>query len=215
MSLTLYCHPLASYCWKVLIALYESGTPFEKVVVNLGDPAERARLAQLWPIAKFPVLEDHARKQVVAESTIVIEYLAQHYPGAAALLPTDPARALQARLWDRFYDNYVHGPMQKIVTDKLRPADQRDAYGVEEARRMLATAYAMLETEMTDQPWAAGQTFSLADCAAFPALYYASLQVPLGVEHAALAAYLERLQARAPIASVVREAQPYMHLLPR
>ena len=213
--LTLYYHPLASYCWKVLIALYETGTPFEKVVVDLGDAAQRAQLQKLWPLMKFPVLEDRARNQVVPESTIVIEYLAQHYPGRAQLVPSDPERARQARLWDRFFDHYVHEPMQKIVADKLRPADKRDPYGVEQARSMLPSSYAMLESELTLKTWAAGEQLTLADCAAFPALYYANLHVPYGAAHPRIAAYMERLSARASVATVLREAEPYMHLHPR
>jgi glutathione S-transferase len=212
MSLTLHFHPLASYCWKALIALYENDTPFEKVEVDLGDPVQRARLEALWPLAKFPVLEDHARKQVVPESTLVVEYLAQHYPGRVPLVPADP---LQARLWDRFCDQYVHERMQKIVLDRLRPAGERDGYGVEQAKRDLESAYAILDAELAHKRWLAGESFSLADCAAFPALYYGRMQVPFAAEHTRLAAYLERLHARASIARVLQEAEPYLHLVPR
>jgi len=213
--LTLYCHPLASYCWKVLIALYETGTPFEKVVIDLGDAAQRAQLQKLWPLMKFPVLEDRARQQVMPESTIVIEYLAQHYPGRTQLVPSDPELARQVRLRDRFYDQYVHEPMQKIVGDKLRPADKRDPYGVEQAIGMLATSYAMIERDPTLETAAASDPLTLADCAAFPALYYANLHVPYGAAHPRIAAYMERLSARASVATVLREAEPYMHLHPR
>src|SRR5690349_16338387 len=126
----LYCHPLASYCWKVLIALYESETPFEKIVVDLGDPQSRAAFAKVWPLAKFPVLNDTVRGVVVPESSIINEYLARHCPGAATLLSADVDVAWRTRLWDRFYDQYVHEPMQKMTLDKLRPADKTDPYGV-------------------------------------------------------------------------------------
>lgn len=215
MSLTLHYHPLASFCWKPLIALYESGVPFDKVQVDLADPAQRDRLAQLWPLAKFPVLEDHARGCVVPESTIAIEYLAQHFESAAPLIPADPDRAWQARLWDRIYDGYVQQAMQKIVLDRLRPSDQRDPYGVEQARAQLEQLYPMLDAEMANKPWAAGETFTLADCAAFPALFYATMQVPLGDGHAHLAEYLDRLHARPSVARVLSEAQPYMHNVPK
>jgi glutathione S-transferase len=215
MSLTLHYHPLASFCWKPLIALYEADIPFERVVVDLGDPAQRARLEQLWPPAKFPVLEDRARGQVAPESTIVIEYLVQHYESVRALIPADPDRARAARLWDRFYDGYVHVHMQKIVLDRLRPAEQRDAYGVDEARAALDKAYAMLNEELARKEWAAGETFTLADCSAFPALFYANMQQTLRAEHGHVAAYLTRLLARPSIARVLREAEPYMHNVPK
>jgi len=215
MSLTLHYHPLASFCWKPLIALYEADIPFERVEVDLSDPAQRERLARLWAPAKFPVLEDHARQRVVPESTIVIEHLAQHYPSARSLVPADPDRAREARLWDRYFDGYVHVHMQKIVLDRLRPADQRDAYGVAEARAALESAYATLEVELARKPWAAGETFTLADCSAFPALFYATMQVPLGAAHPSVANYLARLQARPSIARVLREAEPYMHNVPK
>ena len=122
MSLVFHGHPLSSYCWKVLIALYENGTPFEQRLVDLGDPESRAAFAALWPMAKMPVLEDAERGAVVAETTIIIDYLDLHYPGPVRFVPEDPERAREVRLWDRVYDLYVQGPMQRIVGDRLRPA---------------------------------------------------------------------------------------------
>jgi glutathione S-transferase len=209
MSLTLYLHPLASFCHKVLIALYENGTPFEARIVNLADPAESAELHANWPVGKIPVLLDRSRDRVVAETSIIIEYLAQHYPGAVPLVPSDPERALQARLWDRFFDLYVHVPMQKIVTDRLRPAGRNDPHGVEEARATLSTAYGMAERQLAERSWAIGDAFSIADCAATPALFYAHTLLPFGAEHAQLAAYFERLCARASVRRVIDEARPY------
>lgn len=214
MALELYYHPLASYCWKVLIALYEGAVAFEKVVVDLGNPEERAAFARVWPLAKFPVLVDSERGEVVPESSIIVEYLARHRPEVAALLPSDAERSRRTRLCDRFYDCYVHEPMQKIVVDKIRPAGKTDPYGVEQARATLATAYAMIERDMADKTWAMGDPFTLADCAAAPALYYANLHQPLGAGHPHTSAYLKRLFERESVARVLREAQPYMHLHP-
>ena len=157
MSLTLHFHPLASYCHKVLIALYENETPFTPNLVDLGNEAERAALLKLWPIGKFPVLRDDARGQTVPESSIIIEYLDTHYPGRTRFIPADPELALQARLRDRFYDLYVHLPMQKIMVDRLRPADKRDPHGVEEARTQLRTSYAMIDKQMSAGTWAMGE----------------------------------------------------------
>src|ERR1700760_2477495 len=130
MSLTLHYHPLSSFCWKVLIALYENDTPFSMNSVDLTDPIERAALLRLWPIGKFPVLSDDARGQAIPESSIIIEHLDTHYPGRTRLIPEDAEVALQTRLRERFYDLYVHLPMQKIMGDRLRPDESRDPYGV-------------------------------------------------------------------------------------
>ncbi|HEX5100250.1 MAG TPA: glutathione S-transferase family protein [Polyangiaceae bacterium] len=209
MPLTLYFHPLASYCWKVLLALYESETPFRPQQIDLADPEERAALVRLWPVAKFPVLRDTARDEIVPESTIIIEYLALHYPGKAELLPKDADLAREVRLRDRFYDHYVHEPMQRIVGDRLRPADRRDPYGVEQAHAALALSYSMLEQEKATSEWATGSAFTLADCAAAPALYYANKVHPFGEQHPRVAGYLERLLARPSFARVLAEAEPY------
>jgi glutathione S-transferase len=214
MSLELYFHPLASFCHKVLIALYENDTPFEPRFVDLGDERSRADFVQLWPIGKFPVLRDRARNETIPESSIIIEYLSLHYPGRTQLVPADADLARKTRLRDRFYDLYVHEPMQRIVGDRLRPADKRDAHGVEQARTMLKTSLGMIEREMTAKTWAMGETFSLADCAAAPALFYVDKIMPLGEAHATAAAYLQRLVQRPSYARALREAQPYFHMFP-
>jgi glutathione S-transferase len=212
--LKLYYHPLASYCWKVLIALYENDTPFERQLVDLSKPEQRAELARLSPFVKFPTLEDRARGRTLWESTTIIEYLAQHHAGKSALVPADPDAAFEVRRKDRFFDLYVHESMQKIVGDRLRPEGKRDALGVEQARAALATSYDWLERELGSQPWAAGDTFGMADCAAAPALYYANRVAPFGTTYPRTAAYLERLHARPSFARVFDEAQPYMALFP-
>ncbi|HEY4252544.1 MAG TPA: glutathione S-transferase family protein [Roseomonas sp.] len=214
MPPVLHYHPLSSYCWKVLIALYEAGTVFEPRLVDLGDAAERARLLDLWPIGKFPVLQDTDRDRSVPESSIIIEYLDRHHPGPRPLIPHDAGVALDARLWDRFQDLYIHAPLQRIVGDRLRPAEARDATGVAEARATLRTAYAMLERRMRDRAWAIGDAFSLADCAAAPALFYAGIVAPFPPDHPQLAAYLDRLVARPSVARVIAEARPYFRFFP-
>ena len=148
LSLKLYCHPLASFCHKALIALYENDVPFEPVMVDLSDETSRAAFRAVWPMAKMPVLRDEARNRTVAESTIIIEFLDAHYPGPARFLPADVDRAWQTRMWDRFYDHYVQEPMQKIVADRLRPEGKADAYGVDLAKAQLHKAYGVMEREM-------------------------------------------------------------------
>jgi glutathione S-transferase len=224
MSLTVYFHPLASYCQKVLIALYENDTPFMPQIVDLGNEAERAALLKLWPIGKFPVLRDEARDQTIPESSIIIEYLDRHYPGRTQFVPADADLAWQTRLRDRFYDLYVHEPMQKIVNDRLRPAEKRDPFGVEEARARLQTAYGMIEQEMAaktlanktlaNKTWAMGDAFTMADCAAAPSLFYANLVMPFASDHKNVAAYFDRLKARPSYARVLKEAEPYLKLFP-
>ncbi len=215
MSLTLYLHPLASYCHKALIALYENDTPFNAQKVDLSNASERAALLKLWPIGKFPVLRDDARNQTIPESTVIIEYLDRHYPGQTRFLPDDADLALQTRLRDRFYDLYVHEPMQKIVGDRMRPPDKKDSLGVEEAKARLSTSYGMIDREMRERTWAMGDAFSLADCAAAPALFYANEVLPIGDEHAGAKAYFDRLKARPSYARTLAEAEPYFAMFPR
>jgi glutathione S-transferase len=215
MSLTLYLHPLASYCHKALIALYENDTPFKAQKVDLSNASERAALLKLWPIGKFPVLRDDARNQTIPESTVIIEYLDRHYPGQTRFLPDDADLMLQTRLRDRFFDLYMHEPMQKIVGDRMRPPDKKDSLGVEEARARLSTSYGMIDREMRERTWAMGDAFSLADCAAAPALFYANEVLPIDEEHAGTRAYFNRLKARPSYARTLAEAEPYFAMFPR
>jgi glutathione S-transferase len=214
MALTLYFHPLASYCWKVLIALYENATPFEPRLVDLSDERARNEFLKLSPRGKFPLLHDSRGDRAVLESSIIIEYLAQRYPGPVSLIPSEPEAALEVRQQDRFFDQQVHEAMQKHVLDKLRPEAKRDPYGVELAHEQLAAAYDSLESVLKTRIWAAGADFSMADCAAAPALHYANLVHPLGAEHASVSAYLRRLQERPSFARVLREAEPYFSKFP-
>jgi len=194
MSLKLYFHPLSSFCQKALIAFYENDTPFEPHIVDLANEVSNAEFKAIWPIGRFPVLRDEANDRTVPESSIIIEYLAQHYPGRTQL---------------------VNVPMQKIVTDKLRPPGKNDPHGVEEAKRLLLTACGMIEQEMATKTWAMGDAFSMADCAAAPALFYVNLTMPLGGTHRNAAAYLGRLMERPSFARALKEAQPYFALFPK
>jgi len=214
MSLVFHGHPLASFCWKVQVALYENETPFSWKVVDLGDPDSRADFAALWPIAKMPVLVDEARGEVVPETGIIIDYLDLHYPGRVRFVPEDPDLARAARFWDRVCDNYLQLPMQKIVLDRLRPEGRKDPQGVEEARTLLATALAYLDRHMHGKAWLAGEGLGLADCAAAPALYYADKVMPLAGAFPNAALYLERLKGRPSFARVLAEAEPYFQYFP-
>jgi len=206
MSLTLYFHPFSSYCQKVLIALYENETPFASRHIDLGNPADAAALKALWGVRKFPVLRDEARGETVPESSVIVEYLAQHYPGSTKLIPADVDAARRVRLMDRFFDFYVSDQVTKVVTDNFRPAGRNDSLGVEQARGTLGNAYDILEQEMAGKTWATGSSFTLADCAAAPALFYANLIVPVrGYKNTA--AYLDRLLTRPSFARALKEAR--------
>ncbi|HET6159861.1 MAG TPA: glutathione S-transferase family protein [Dongiaceae bacterium] len=213
MSLTLYFHPLSSFSHKVLIALYENGTPFEPRIVDL--LGEAAEYRKIWPIGKIPVLRDEAKDRTIPETSIIIEYLARYFPGKTQLLPADPDLCRQMRLRDRFYDLYVNVPMQKIVTDKLRPAGKNDPFGVEEARGLLQTSLGMVDQDMARNRWAMGDDFTMADCAAAPALFYTNVVAPFRGTHKHAAAYLDRLLARPSFARVIKEAEPYFAMMPK
>lgn len=212
MRWTLYYHPLSSFCWKVLIALYEAGVDFEPRLVNLGDPADRAAFEAVWPLAKFPVLRDHARGKTVPESSVIIEYLARTERSAASLVPEDADRAMQTRLIDRLIDSYIHLPFQQVVAERLRPQGQHDPFGVEQSRGQIRSGYNLIAPMIT-RPWAMGETFTLADCAALPALFYADYAVPLA-DWPELDAYLGRLKARPSVARVLAEAEPFFQYFP-
>jgi glutathione S-transferase len=214
MSLTLYYHPLASFCWKALVALYENDTPFEPVIVDLADESSRAAFAAVWPLAKFPVLRDEAKDNTVAEATVVIEYVDAVYPGKTRFLPADPDQAWRTRMWDRVFDDYVHEPMQKIVTDGIRPEGKNDPHGVEQARGQIRDACVLLDREIGSRTWAMGDDFTLVDCAAAPALAYAETVVPFDASLENLPAYLARLRERPSFARVLREAEPYFKFFP-
>ncbi len=214
MSLKLYFHPLASYCHKALIALYESGIPFQPIFVDLSDEKSSAELRSFWPMAKFPVLRDEARNRTIAEATVIIEYLDAYYLGPTRFIPVDPDLAWQTRMWDRFYDLYVHESMQKIVGDHLRPAGAKDPFGVEHAKVTLRCAYGMIDSHMAGKTWMIGGAYGLVDCAASPALFYANTAMPFDPAQRNLQAYFDRLMSRPSYVRVLKEAQPYFDLFP-
>jgi glutathione S-transferase len=211
MALTLHYHPLSSFCWKTLTALYEAEIPFEPRLVNLGDPADRAAFQAVWPMAKFPVLTDDASGAMVPESSLIIEYLARKFPAAAGLVPADPDAARPVLLLDRLFDSYIHHPFQGIVNERLRP-DHKDPFGVEQNKAAVRRGYDLI-APMIVGPWATGETFTLADCAALPALFYADYAVKLDAWRG-LRAYLERLKARPSVARVLAEAEPWFQYFP-
>lgn len=210
MTVELFAHPFSSYCQKVLIAFYENDVPFTYRMLE--DEGVGDELAALWPMKRFPILRDDGR--VVLEASIVIEHLQIHHPGPVRLIPDDPDLALEVRMLDRFFDNYVMTPQGKFVFDALRPAEHRDPFGVDEARRMLDTSYAWLDSRMAGRTWAVGESFTLADCAAAPSLFYADWTHAIPARFQSLRAYRQRLLARPSFARAVEEARRFRHYFP-
>jgi glutathione S-transferase len=212
-ALTLHYHPLSSYCHKVLIAIDVLDVEVDKRLLNPGDPVERAAYLELWPTGKIPLLVDRGRP--VPETSIIIEYLQRHHARSGRMLiPHDPDAALDVRLWDRLFDLYVMTPMQAHTADLLRPADARDAYGVARARESLSSAYAFIDRHLEGRIWASGDAFSMADCAAAPALFYAVAYVPLSPQHVHLATYFERLMDHPAVSRTIDQARPYFKYFP-
>ncbi len=211
MDPALHAHPLSSYCWKVLIALYEKGIRFAFHQVELGDPDSFASFARLWPFAKMPVLEH--RGQTIPESTVIIEYLDLHL-GGERMIPADPEAALEIRQLDRIFDQHVMAPMQKIVFNRFCPPEARNAFDVMKARQTIETAYEWLELRLDGRDYAGGETFGLADCAAAPSLHYSDRVQPMNGRFPWLRAYLDRLEHKPSFARVLKEAKPFAHMFP-
>jgi glutathione S-transferase len=212
MTLALYAHPFSSYSQKVLIALYENATAFDFRFLGPDQPAVAAELEALWSLKRFPVLVDDGTP--VMEASIIVEHLDLLHRGPVRLLPEDGKAALRVRMMDRFFDNYVMTPMQKLVSDRIRPQDKRDPYGVAEAKALLDTAYRWLDGHMAERTWAAGSSFSLADCAAAPSLFYADWAREIDPTLTHVLAYRGRLLARPSFARAVDEARSYRELFP-
>lgn len=215
MSLTLHFHPLSSFCQKVLIALYENDTPFTPHLVDLMDEMAAADFRAIWPIGKFPVLRDEARNRLIPETSVIVEYLDRHYPGRTRLVPEDDDLASQMRVFDRLFDLYVNLQVQKVVFDRLRPEGSRDPLGVAEAKAMLHKALGVAETQIAGKTWIVGEDFTMADCAAAPALFYADKVTPFANTHPQTHAYLRRLMKRPSYMRALKEAKPYFDMFPQ
>ena len=216
MPLTLFLHPLSSYCHKVLIALYENATPFKPHLIELQKPGSRDTFKAIWPVGKFPVLRDEASGRVIPESTTIIEYLQLRHPGPVKLIPADADAAFDVRALDRFFDLHVHTHVQRIIGERLRPAGNKDPFGLEQARAALDVALGIAEKNIAGRTWAAGENFTMADCAAAPTLFYCDMAVaPLTPAYPQLAAYLGRLKQRPSYARALAEAKPYLQFVPR
>lgn len=208
--LTIYGHPISSYTWKVLTALYENTVPFEFVTVDQNTYAD---FIGKWPMGKFPILLDSDRDTMMTETSVIIEYLDVHYPGRTRFIPADIDTALEVRRWDRVFD-HLNTTMSKIVIDNIRPAGQRDPFGVEEAKRIIAGIYSVIEAQLGDREFVVGDKFTLADCSASPALWYSTRNAPLAGSYPRIAAYLERLTGRPAFARTLKEAEPLFHMYP-
>lgn len=208
MSLKLYLHPFSSYCQNAITAFYEKDIAFEARMLDGTEPVA-SEFAALWPFGKFPILTDNGK--LVFEATGIIEYLEAAYPHSRRLIPSDPLASADVRMWDRFFDNYVNYPQQRLVYIALgREHDD----GGDRWRAMLDTAYAFLDRHMAGREWASGDEFSLADCAAAPSLLYADWTYAIAEEFTNVWAYRKRLLARPSYARALDEARPFRHLFP-
>jgi glutathione S-transferase len=208
--LTFYGHPISSFTWKALIALYENDTPFDFITV---DQTTFADFIAKWPMGKFPVLVDSDRKTMTTETSVIIEYLDTYYPGRTRFIPKDIDAALEVRRWDRVFD-HVNTTMAKVVLDNIRAEGQHDPIGVEEAKRAVHAAYTVIEAQLGDGEFIVGDSFTMADCAAAPALWYGVRNVPLDGKYPRVAAYRERLNARPSFARCLKGCEPLFHLYP-
>ena len=212
MTLQLFAHPFSSYCQKALIAFYENDVPFTFRMLASDEAANGEEFARLWPIKRFPILVDDGR--TILEATSIIEHLAVRHPGPVRLIPEDPDAAIEVRMMDRVFDNYVMTPQGSIVFNALRQPQDRDPCGDAQARSMLETSYAWLDERMADREWAVGETFTLADCAAAPSLFYADWTHAIDPRFGHLLAYRRRLLARPSFARAVDEGRPYRSYFP-
>ncbi len=208
----LFGHPFSSYCWKVLIALYENATPFTLRTLGPDQPDNVAAWAQAWPLMKMPVLIDAG--QVVVETDAIVEHLQRFHPGPVTLLPAEAAAAVEVRMMTRIADDYVFTPMNKIVADAMRGPDEKDARGVADARAELDRIYPWLDARLAGRAWTAGDGFTLADCPLAPALFYADWAHPIPDSCATLKTHRATLAARPSVARSIEAARPFRPLFP-
>ena len=211
MTIELFIHPFSSYCQKAITAFYENGTPFTARQLEPEGGPNSDELKRIWPIGKFPVLREGER--VVPEATSIIEYLEVHHPGPVRFIPDDPDAAVEVRMMDRFFDNYVASPQQKLIFDRIRPEEHRNPADVADGQAMLDKAYAWLDERMATREWAAGD-FGLADLSAGPQLFYADWTHPMNGRFPNVAAYRQRLIERPAFAQAIDEARYFRPFFP-
>lgn len=209
--LQLFAHPFSSYCQKVLIALWADGTPFEYRLLDEEHPENMAELERHWPFRLFPLLLDDGAP--VVETSCIIEHLQACHPGPNPWIP-EGAPGRRVRFLDRFFDLHVMNNMSVSVFNAIRPEDSRDPHGVALSLGRLRTAYDWLEANLDEGPFAIGEAFTLADCAAAPSLFYADWVEQIGPSRPRLSAYRARLLAHPIVARAVDEARPYRHFFP-
>lgn len=207
----LYGHPFSSFTWKPLIALYERDVPFTFRMVSPDEPDNQRRIASLSPSGQFPALVDG--EQEITQSNAIIDYL-DRFGSAPPMVPTDGDAAIEARMLADIFDDYVNVPMQRIVAEAFRGESEKDPRGVADARSVLSRTYKWLERRIGGRTWGTGDRFTIADCAAAPALFYADWVEPIPDALPALRAYRQRLLDRPSVARVVDEARPYRGFFP-
>ena len=211
VTLQLFGHRFSSYTWKALIPLRANDLAFEFREVGPDQPENGAELLRHWPFGQFPLLLDNGRP--VAESTCIIEHLDMFHPGPNRWIP-DGDLGRQVRFLDRLFDQRVMDVATKVVFDAIRPEDERNPADRRIARERLNVAYDWFEANLGSGPWAAGDGFTLADCAAAPSLFYADWVEEIGPDRPKLSAYRARLLAHPAVARCVEDARPFRPFFP-
>lgn len=211
--LILYGHPFSSYTWKAQIALYEKDIAHEFRALEIEPPfTHYEELRAHWPVGQFPLIVHDG--EPVFESSIIIEYL-DRLVAEPRMIPEDGDAALKVRFLDRIFDNHIQARFQAAVAEYLPfITETPDLARVERARELLEKAYDWLETQLADSGWATADGFTLADCAAAPALFYADWVHPIDPRYANLRAYRARLLARPSVMRCVEDARPYRSYFP-
>lgn len=210
MNLALYGHPFSSYTWKALIALYANDTPFEFRQVGAGNAEYDSFVAGAGPSGQFPVLRDG--DHTVFEATSIIEYLHLFHRGPQPLLPDNPARAAQVRMWDRVFDMHVMNTMQQAVAARIGDPDLNPETARELVKDRLIRAYLWIERWIEHYPRPAG--VSLVECAAAPSLFYADWVIRIPAECPRLIAWRADLLALPAVKRCVDDARPFRAYFP-
>lgn len=204
----LYFSYLSTYSQKVLIGLYEKDTAFTPHLVDLSDPEARAEYVKLYPFGKLPLLvRDDGR--MIPESSIIVEYIDNQFEQEPILIPRDPELARRARFMDRMCDLYLNDPVVNLIFESWKPEDEQNRELISKSSERIGTMYRFMDDQLSSSPYLAGETFSIADCAAMPVLFYANSFAPFG-GFDNIFRYWEEVSSRPSFVRLKQEAEPYI-----
>lgn len=204
----LYYHPLSTYSQKVVMALHEKQMPFEPHIVNMLEEAERKKYREIYPLGKIPllILDDG---HMIPESTIIVEYADMTSDKGPRLIPSDPQSARQVRFFDRMLDLYLNDSVANLIFEGWKPEAERDQALIDRCQERIGIMYDYLDKHLGGKTWLKEESFSMADCAAAPPLFYAQQTAPFA-DRPNISAYFERVQTRESYRKVIEEAAPYL-----